>query len=67
MKLEVKNLVKKSKIFSGDLKNKVILDIGCNDGSLLDIFKKEEKVQVFPGSFSTFQLLKLSQLCYHFL
>jgi cyclopropane fatty-acyl-phospholipid synthase-like methyltransferase len=41
-----KNLVKKSKTFSGNLKNKTVLDIGCNDGSLLDIFKKEKSITV---------------------
>ena len=34
------DLVNKTKKISGALKNKKILDIGCNDGSLLDIFKK---------------------------
>ena len=33
------DLVNKTKKISGTLKNKKILDIGCNDGSLLDIFK----------------------------
>lgn len=39
-----KNLVKKSKIFGGNLKNRIVLDIGCNDGSLLDIFKEEKSI-----------------------
>jgi len=33
------DLVNKTEKISGTLKNKKILDIGCNDGSLLDIFK----------------------------
>jgi len=36
----MKDLVNKTKKISGALKNKKILDIGCNDGSLLDIFKR---------------------------
>ena len=28
-----------------NLKNKKILDIGCNDGSLLDIFKKKKQLR----------------------
>ena len=40
----LKDIVKSSKIFSGNLKNKVVLDIGCNDGSLLDFFKKEKSI-----------------------
>ena len=35
----MKDLVNKTKKISGVLKNKKVLDIGCNDGSLLDIFK----------------------------
>ena len=37
----IKSLVSDSKKYIGNLKNKVVLDIGCNDGSLLDQFKKE--------------------------
>ena len=33
----VKNIIKLKK----NLKNKVVLDIGCNDGSLLDIFRRK--------------------------
>ena len=40
----LKDIVKSSKIFSGNLKNKVVLDVGCNDGSLLDFFKKEKSI-----------------------
>ena len=39
-----KNLVKKTKKINGNLKDKIVLDIGCNDGSLLDIFKKEKSI-----------------------
>ena len=35
----MKDLVNRTKKISGTLKGKKILDIGCNDGSLLDIFK----------------------------
>ena len=35
----MKNLVSKTKKICSTLKNKVVLDIGCNDGTLLDIFK----------------------------
>ena len=34
-----------SKIFKS-LKNKVVLDVGCNDGSLLDFFKKKKAITV---------------------
>ena len=37
----MKNLVNNLEKNYGNLKNKKILDIGCNDGSLLDIFKKK--------------------------
>ncbi len=37
----IKTLVKDSKKFLGPLKKKNVLDIGCNDGSLLDQFKKQ--------------------------
>ncbi len=37
----MKSLVKDTKKHLGNLKNKTVLDIGCNDGSLLDIFYKE--------------------------
>ena len=40
----LKDIVESSKIFSGNLKNKVVLDVGCNDGSLLDFFKKEKSI-----------------------
>ncbi|QDC89400.1 class I SAM-dependent methyltransferase [Candidatus Methylopumilus universalis] len=36
----MKNLVKTCEINFGSLKDKKILDIGCNDGSLLDFFHK---------------------------
>ena len=36
----MKDLVVKTEKMVGSLKNKKVLDIGCNDGSLLDIFKK---------------------------
>ena len=38
--LGMKDLVEKVKSKTGSLKKKIVLDIGCNDGSLLDIFKK---------------------------
>lgn len=38
--LGMKNLVEGSKIRFGSLNNKLVLDIGCNDGALLNIFKK---------------------------
>ena len=37
----MKALVKSSKKYCVNLKNKVVLDIGCNDGTLLSFFKKE--------------------------
>ena len=36
---ELVNSVKK---LTKNLKNKTVLDIGCNDGSLLNLFKKKE-------------------------
>ena len=39
--LGMKDLVKNVGIIKGNLKNKIVLDVGCNDGSLLDIFKKK--------------------------
>ena len=36
----MKDLVNRTEKISGVLKNKKVLDIGCNDGSLLDIFKR---------------------------
>ena len=37
----MEDLVKKIIKLKKNLKNKVVLDVGCNDGSLLDIFKKK--------------------------
>ena len=37
-----KDLVKHIKNTHGNLNSKVVLDIGCNDGTLLDIFKKQK-------------------------
>lgn len=37
----MRDLVKNCKHFLGDLKNQKVLDIGCNDGSLLNFFKEE--------------------------
>lgn len=38
----LKNLVSETEKVVGSLKNKVILDIGCNDGSLLNFFLKKQ-------------------------
>ena len=40
----MQEVVKNAKNLSGGLKNKVVLDVGCNDGSLLDFFKKEKSI-----------------------
>ena len=41
----MENLVNSiKKIFSNNLKNKKILDVGCNDGSLLNFFKKNGSI-----------------------
>ena len=37
----MKSLVENTKKYLGNLKNKTVLDVGCNDGSLLDIFYNE--------------------------
>ena len=37
----MENLVKACKNLYGDLNDKIVLDIGCNDGSLLDFFKNQ--------------------------
>lgn len=37
----MKDLVKSTKKFYPTLKNKTVLDIGCNDGTLLSLFKKQ--------------------------
>ena len=37
----MKNLVQSCKAKFGSLKGKIVLDVGCNDGSLLDYFKEE--------------------------
>jgi len=42
----MQDVVKRSKNISGTLKNKVVLDVGCNDGSLLDFFKKEKSITI---------------------
>jgi SAM-dependent methyltransferase len=39
--LGMKDLVNKVAETKGNLKNKIVLDVGCNDGSLLDFFKKK--------------------------
>ena len=44
--MECKMLLKNLKKFVGTLKNKVVLDVGCNDGSLLDFFKKEKSITI---------------------
>ena len=38
----MKNLTNECENIVGNLKNKVVLDIGCNDGSLLDFFRKKK-------------------------
>ena len=42
----MKDVVKKSKKICKTLKNKVVLDVGCNDGSLLNFFKKEKSITI---------------------
>jgi 2-polyprenyl-3-methyl-5-hydroxy-6-metoxy-1,4-benzoquinol methylase len=42
----MQDVVEKSKKICGNLKNKVVLDVGCNDGSLLDFFKKEKSITI---------------------
>tara|TARA_E500000178_G_scaffold355567_1_gene428681 strand:+ start:847 stop:2055 length:1209 start_codon:yes stop_codon:yes gene_type:complete len=42
----MKEVLNKSKNLCGSLRNKVVLDIGCNDGSLLDFFKKKGAITV---------------------
>jgi 2-polyprenyl-3-methyl-5-hydroxy-6-metoxy-1,4-benzoquinol methylase len=42
----MKNLVSKTKKICSTLKNKVVLDIGCNDGTLLDIFKSYQAITI---------------------
>ena len=37
----MKDLVNDIRKFNGNLKNKTVLDIGCNDGTLLNFFKNE--------------------------
>ncbi len=34
------------KVFRNNLKKKIVLDIGCNDGSLLNMFKKKECITI---------------------
>ena len=41
-----KEIIKSSKSILKNLKNKTILDIGCNDGSLLNYFKKKGAITV---------------------
>ncbi len=41
-----KDLVENIKKDFGSLKNKIVLDIGCNDGTLLDVFKKQKSITV---------------------
>ena len=42
----MKSLVKDSQRLLGNLKNKIILDIGCNDGSLLDQYKQTKATTI---------------------
>ena len=42
----MKDLVEECKKKLGDLKNKTILDVGTNDGSLLDLFKKYKSTTI---------------------
>ena len=42
----MKEVLNKSKNLCKSLNNKVILDIGCNDGSLLDFYKKAGSITV---------------------
>ena len=52
----MKNLVEEIKSKYGSIKNKVVLDIGSNDGSLLDIFKSKgaKTIGVEPTNASKF-------------
>ena len=42
----MENLVKDLQKKFGNLKNKVVVDIGCNDGALLDIFSKHKCITI---------------------
>lgn len=42
----MKDIVKQSEVFHKSLRNKKVLDVGCNDGSLLDVFKKKKSVTI---------------------
>ena len=42
----MKEVLVKSKSFYKSLKQKVVLDIGCNDGSLLDFYKREGAITI---------------------
>ena len=42
----MKEVLGKSKSFYKSLKGKVVLDVGCNDGSLLDFYKREGAITI---------------------
>ena len=42
----MQEIVKKAENLCGNLKNKIVLDVGCNDGSLLDFFKKKKSITI---------------------
>ena len=42
----MKEVISKSKSFYKSLKGKVVLDVGCNDGSLLDFYKEEGAITI---------------------
>jgi len=42
----MESVLNQSKKIIGELKNKIILDVGCNDGSLLDLYKKNKSITI---------------------
>lgn len=44
--LGMKEIFNQSKKLCRNLKKKIVLDIGCNDGSLLDFFKREKSITI---------------------